>query len=121
MSWNTNASCRHEEGLKPGSIPIASVVDDMCPVEVRVLGLAQESENVKRKTRERSRYRPGPTCSGGKPLTKHPGMRVQDGNWFTYTPKWPTVILCGQPKQKHSGKSSSAQPGWRTPKPCQWI
>ena len=49
MSWNTNASCRHEEGLKPGSIPIASVVDDMCPVEVRVLGLAQESENVKRK------------------------------------------------------------------------
>ena len=37
MSWNTNASCRHEEGLKPGSIPIASVVDDMCPVEVTAL------------------------------------------------------------------------------------
>lgn len=49
MSWNTNASCRHEEGLKPGSIPTASVVDDMCPVEFRALGLAQESENVKRK------------------------------------------------------------------------
>ena len=34
---NTSASCRHEEGLKPGSIPIASVVDDMCPVEVTAL------------------------------------------------------------------------------------
>ena len=34
---NTSASCRHEEGLKPGPIPIASVVDDMCPVEVTAL------------------------------------------------------------------------------------
>lgn len=66
---------------------------------------------------EGSSYKPGPAQQWGKPLGKQPGMRVQDGNWFTSTPKWPTVILCGQPKQKHSGKSSSAQLGWHTPKP----
>lgn len=72
-------AARHEEGLKPGSIPIASVVDDMCPVEVRVLGLAQESENGK-ETREREQAQTWPHVAVGKPLTKHPGMRVQDGN-----------------------------------------